>query len=159
MRATALAATTLQFFCLMLGGSLLQAQSPEDEVLAVINALLISIREADSATAATLFHPEARLVVLDSRQARHEVRTVSASRFIESIGASAGVWEERVWDPEISFDGGLALVWTNYDFHAAGRFSHCGVDAFHLVDTAEGWKIISIIYTRRTSGCESPPGG
>lgn len=159
MRSIGLIVGGLHLMCLALGGATLRAQSPEEEVLAVIDALLTSMREADSATAAALFHPEARLLTLDSRQPRHEVRAIAATAFIEAIGASGGAWEERIWDPEIWFDGDLAVVWAKYDFHVDGRFSHCGVDAFHLADTPQGWKIISIIYTRRTSGCESPRGG
>lgn len=137
----------------------LEAQSPEEQVLAVIDRLMTSMREADSATAAAVFHPQARLVTVDSRDGHHQVRAIAVESFVAGIGGSGRNWNERVWDPEISFDGDLALVWAKYDFLADGHFSHCGVDAFHLARTPQGWRIISIIYTRRTEGCESPPGG
>jgi hypothetical protein len=34
-----------------------------------------------------------------------------------------------------------------------GEFSHCGVDAFILVLTEDGWRILSIADTRTTEGC------
>jgi hypothetical protein len=141
-----------------LGLTPLRAQTPEEQVNAVVDLLMTSIGRADSATAASLFHPDANLVIVDSREGRRSVQTLPASDLAASVGQSGGVWEERVWDPQVLFDGDLALVWAPYDFHIDGRFSHCGVDAFHLARAAEGWKIISIVYTRRVEDCDSPPG-
>ncbi len=53
----------------------------------------------------------------------------------------------KVWDPKILIHKEIAVVWTKYDFHREGKFSHCGVDAFNLIKTPEGWKISGIIYT------------
>ena len=39
------------------------------------------------------------------------------------------------------------MIWTPYDFHIDGRFSHSGVDVFTVVRTADGWRIASIAYT------------
>jgi len=133
------------------------AQSLEDEVLEVVDRLMMSIGDADSVTAASLFHPEARLVIIDSGTERRSVRVSPTQAFTSTVAQSAGRFEERVWDPQVLFDGDLALVWAPYDFHVDGQFSHCGVDAFHLTRGAEGWRFISIIYTRRTEGCERPP--
>lgn len=55
--------------------------------------------------------------------------------------------------PQVRIDETLATVWTQYDFHLAGKFSHCGVDAFHLLKTATGWKIVSLADTSRMEGC------
>jgi len=53
----------------------------------------------------------------------------------------------------------IAVVWTKYDFHREGKFSHCGVDAFNLIKTQEGWKISGIFYTVEKEGCEEGPLG
>jgi len=42
---------------------------------------------------------------------------------------------------------GIAVVWTPYEFHVNGEFSHCGVDAFSLVRIDGQWKIAGIVYT------------
>jgi hypothetical protein len=56
----------------------------------------------------------------------------------------------------------LQLVWTPYDVRRHGEFLHCGVAAFALVRTNEGWRIASILRTIEPSGCEpgppAPPG-
>jgi hypothetical protein len=40
-----------------------------------------------------------------------------------------------------------------YRFYVGERFSHCGVDSFHLVRTADGWRIVDLADTRRREGC------
>ena len=43
--------------------------------------------------------------------------------------------------------------WAAYDFSFGTRHSHCGTDAFQLLRTVEGWKIVSLAVTYRTEGC------
>jgi Putative lumazine-binding len=62
-------------------------------------------------------------------------------------------WEERLLDYEINIDGNLANVWTPYEFWFNGNFSHCGSNSFTLAKTTDGWKIIHLIDSRRTEGC------
>jgi len=50
-------------------------------------------------------------------------------------------------------------VWTPYDFWVDGKFSHCGIDIFDLVKTAEGWKISGATYTVERTGCAASPLG
>ena len=82
--------------------------------------------------------------------------------FIEQISARDGLLE-RMWDPTVTIHGTIATVWTPYDFHIDGEFSHCGIDAFSLVRTDEGWRIASIVWTVEPTGCPpsplGPPGG
>lgn len=66
---------------------------------------------------------------------------------------------ERMWNPKVRIEGRLAQVWGEYDFWRAGKFSHCGVDAFDLVKTDQGWKISAISYTVHTTGCAPSPLG
>lgn len=61
--------------------------------------------------------------------------------------------DERILDYQIKVDGDLAAAWTPYEFYVNDQFSHCGVNSFQLVRTAEGWKISYIIDTRRKEGC------
>jgi tetratricopeptide (TPR) repeat protein len=82
--------------------------------------------------------------------------------FLQSISNRSGLLE-RMWDPTVMIHGTVAVVWTPYDFHIDGEFSHCGIDAFNMVRTDEGWKIASIVWTVERTGCENsplgPPGG
>ena len=62
-------------------------------------------------------------------------------------------WEERLLDYKVQVDGNLAHVWTPYEFWFNGNFSHCGANAFTIVKTEAGWKIIHLIDSRRREGC------
>ncbi|HEX9164582.1 MAG TPA: VOC family protein, partial [Gemmatimonadales bacterium] len=63
--------------------------------------------------------------------------------------------EERIYNPEVRLDDHLATVWVEYDFLVNGAVSHCGVDSYQLVRTADGWRILQIVDTQRRTGCES----
>jgi len=76
------------------------------------------------------------------------------SGFIEALGRANEAWNERMFAPEVRIDGTLATVWTEYDFHLGSQFSHCGVDAFQLLKTSAGWKIVALSDTARREGCE-----
>lgn len=56
----------------------------------------------------------------------------------------------------MEIDGPLASVWVVYAFYVDDPFSHCGVDAFHLVKLEDSWKIFHLVDTRRKADCEVP---
>ena len=56
--------------------------------------------------------------------------------------------------PTVLIRGRMAQVWGEYEFVRNGKFGHCGVDSFSLFKTAEGWKIVTIVYTTETTGCK-----
>lgn len=126
-------------------------------VLEVVERLFEGMRAGDSALVRSTFHPEARLISTGAREGEAFVRAVPADRFVEAVGEATGEWEEPIWDTEVRVEEGLATVWTKYAFYLDGEFSHCGVDAFILGRTADGWKIVSLADTRRQEGCGSPP--
>ncbi len=79
-------------------------------------------------------------------------------RFIEAVGKpKKQVWNEPIWDEKVEIDGGLASVWVDYAFYVDDKFSHCGVDAFHLVKKDNSWKIFHLVDTRRKHDCIIPP--
>ena len=45
-----------------------------------------------------------------------------------------------------------------YDFWIDGKYSHCGIDAFDLVKTSEGWKISGGVFTTQATCAPSPLG-
>ena len=66
------------------------------------------------------------------------------------------VWDERIWDVVIHIDDNLASAWMNYAFILGDTLSHCGVNSMQFVRTAEGWKAVYLVDTRRRTGCEVP---
>jgi hypothetical protein len=60
---------------------------------------------------------------------------------------------ERMFDPVVHVNGPIAVVWTPYDFHVNGNFSHCGIDVFNLVRVGDTWRISSVAYTVQREDC------
>jgi cyanophycinase len=130
----------------------------EREALAVVQRLFDAMRAKDTTALRTLMHPDARLFVTDSQNGVITLGNTAAPDFVASIAASTERLDERQRDPEVRVDGGLATVWTYYDFFRDGAFSHCGTDAFSLAKTDTGWKILQIAYTTRQTGCRTRSG-
>lgn len=132
------------------------AQSTEAEVKAPINQLFEGMKKADSTMVRQALAAGARLeTVTKNKAGEMTVRSDSFEGFVKSIGkATAGDLDEQLTAVDIKIDGDLATAWTPYKFFYKGAFSHCGVNAFQLIKTASGWKIWSIIDTRRKEGCQ-----
>jgi hypothetical protein len=127
--------------------------SPEAAaVRAVVDRLFDGMRERDVEKMTSVFTDEARLFGLNAQGA---VQVTTAADFIASIArAPEGVLlDEVLGDVEIRIDGLLASVWTYYDFYAGDDFSHCGYNAFQMLKTAGGWKVVAITDSRRREGC------
>lgn len=122
--------------------------------LVVVETLFDGMREGDTDKMRSTFHPEARLVTTGTRNGQPVAGIVPIERWFESVAGADQVLDERIYDATVHVDGNLAVVWTYYTLHVGGRFSHCGYDAFQLVRTADGWKIIEVADTRRTEGCD-----
>ncbi|HVT85221.1 MAG TPA: nuclear transport factor 2 family protein [Chitinophagaceae bacterium] len=63
--------------------------------------------------------------------------------------------EERPLKTEINVHGNFAVVWAPYTLSLSGKFSHCGIDVFTLLKTADGWKIVSCVYSVEPQGCDA----
>jgi hypothetical protein len=132
------------------------AQSAEDEVKAVVDALFDAMRAADSAAVRELFHPE--MDKMASSGARDGVAGVgfgAIADFVNTVGgAEPGAFDEKIGPAEIRMDDNLATVFTPYAFHYNGNLSHCGVNVFLIARVGEDWRIVGLADTRRRQGCE-----
>jgi hypothetical protein len=132
------------------------AQTAEDEVRAVVDALFDAMRASDSAAVRELFHPE--MDKMASSGVRDGVAGVgfgAISGFVEAVGgAEPGAFDEKIGPAEIRIDDNLATVFTPYAFHYNGNLSHCGVNVFLIARVGEDWRIVGLADTRRRQGCE-----
>jgi hypothetical protein len=143
---------TLAMLCL--AGMELQAQSEDQQVLAVVQRLFDGMRAKDTAKMRATLHPQARMVSPGTRDGATVIGVESPDRWLAGVaGATTGPFDERIRNTVVHIDGPLASVWTDYTFFVGERMNHCGVDTFHLVRTAEGWRIIDLADTRRKDGC------
>ncbi len=136
-------------------------QSPEDQdVMKPIVQLFQGMNRGDSALVRACFANEVSLVTLGTDKAGKPVSKADRSiqNFLVAIGSPhAEPWSEPIWDVKVQRDGALAQVWARYAFYVGKKFSHCGVDAFQLMRTADGtWKIFHLADTRVREGCTIP---
>jgi hypothetical protein len=124
-----------------------------EAVLAVVQRLWDGMKARDTALVRSVFDSSATLTRIATRNGEARVQVTPVSGFIEALGRATDAWNERMFAPEVRVDGSLATVWTEYDFHLGAQFSHCGVDAFQLLKTSAGWKIVALSDTARREGC------
>ena len=150
----------------LLAAALLAAPLPalaqpdqEAEVRAVITRMFDGMRGGDSAAMRAVMMPDVRLQsALQRPDGQTVLRSDSIDAFLRAVGTPHDqVWDERIHSMEVRIDGPLATVWAEYSFWAGNTFSHCGIDAFQLFRSAEGWKITHIADTRRRTGCRDAP--
>jgi hypothetical protein len=88
-----------------------------------------------------------------------DVVSISHADYLQNLASREGVPVERIWNPEIDIRDRIAIVWTSYDFHSDGVFSHCGVNTFSLIKGDTGWKITGVVFSMQTEDCRESPLG
>ena len=142
---------------LLLASNPLQAQNFQTP-LAAVQSVFKGMETNQGKLVEVAFTKEAKMftVVKDSTgsTALHEG---SLAKFIAAVNSPKDIgWSEPIWNEKVEIDGDLASVWVDYAFYYGSEFLHCGVDAFHLLNTSEGWKIFHLVDTRRKNNCDVP---
>ena len=123
----------------------------EAAAAAVANKLFEAMRAKNAEAIRALFTPEGQLVAIDKPRTGDglsKTRVFNADAFAKMISeAKAPEFIERMPQPEVKIFGDMALVFGRYTFHVGDKFSHCGTNSFHLVRTADGWKIANAAST------------
>ncbi|WP_424963543.1 nuclear transport factor 2 family protein [Ekhidna sp.] len=135
------------------------AQSDEkSEIMKVVNRVFEAMRTNDSTMLKQSFTENPNtFTAFINKEGKSQLVTDNFQRFIDAIGQPKDqVWNEPIWNEKVEIDGNLASVWVDYAFYVDDQFSHCGVDAFHLIKREGGWKIFHLVDTRRRLNCEVP---
>jgi hypothetical protein len=139
-----------------------KSERTEDEraVLLAVQRFFDTMTAKDTAGARTVLDPEGDFVSVRWDDAGEPVvRRASNAAFLERLATLTETYLERMWESEVRVHGPIATVWTPYDFHVDGKFSHCGVDAFQLLRTPTGWTVTGGTYTVERTGCTESPLG
>lgn len=147
------------FFSLPMIPAFSQLEEVKKEVMEPIKKLFDGMHQSDSAMVHSAFANDVTLsTVTEDKNGVPVLRSSTLQSFLQAIGKPhTEVWSEMIWDPEVHVDGHFAQVWVKYAFYAGKTFSHCGVDAFHLVKNQEGhWKIFHLADTRHKENCDVP---
>lgn len=137
------------------------ARGDTTAVLAAARAFLEGITTGDTALLRSVTSPDLRLEGTTAEGAPPpRPAGLSRGEFLTMIAGPGAAYVERMWDPAVRIRGRIADVWAPYDLYRDGEFSHCGQDAFHLVETADGWKVVSVVWTvEQPPACERHPRG
>jgi len=139
-----------------------QVSAAEREaVLAVVQKFFETMASGDIAGGRAVSVPEGRFFSLreSTTGTAPTVRTLTNQESFDRLSSDKRKLRERMWNPEVRIHSAIAVVWTAYDFWIDGKFSHCGVDAFNLMKTPDGWKIAGGLYTVERTGCPPSPLG
>jgi len=149
----------LLLLCLLVSapsaGASAQVASDTHPAMRTVERLFDAMRARDTAALRAAFVERATLASWSERDGQPRLGGDSLSAFLVSVANAPKelVLDERLYNPKVEVSDGLASVWVEYDLYVSDRFSHCGVDAFHLARTQDGWKIVHLIDTRRRTGC------
>ena len=92
-------------------------------------------------------------VALERPDGTRTIRHMSWANFADGIKPGPERYEERISDPAIEVDGDIAMVWAPYVFYLNGKADHCGVNHFDLVRENGAWKVLSVTWSQRSTGC------
>lgn len=141
---------------LFMGASQLFAQTDEQLVKAAINQVFDGMRKNDSSMVREVLHPSCFLKSIGkTKTGEVKLQEDAILMWLKQIGTKREgvILDERLTSYDIKIDGEMAMAWTPYEFYVNDKFNHCGVDAFTLMKTDKGWKIVGIVDTRRKENC------
>jgi len=145
---------------IIFGSISLHAQSADEAaVLVPVNQLFQGMKAGDSAMVHGAFTNKTTFARIGKdKSGQPSLRQEGIHGFLKAVGtAHQEAWNEVIWDTQIKIDGNFAQVWASYAFYRGKKFSHCGVDAFHLFKGTDGnWKIFHLADTHQTEGCQVP---
>jgi hypothetical protein len=148
-------------FFLFLSGQLV-GQNPDSEksIREPIDRLFLGMARGDSAMVHSCFAAQVTMASISKgKSGQPSIRYESGiTDFLKAVGTPrAESLNETIWDLKVNVDGDFAQAWANYALFIGKQFSHCGVDAFHLVRGTDGqWRIFHLADTRQKEGCNIP---
>jgi hypothetical protein len=150
----------LIFVLLAMAPSTASAQSATEReaVLKVVQSFFETMTARDVEGARKILVPEGRFFAMEMRKPDRPPQSFTNEEYFGRLQKGKSTNVERIWSPEVRVRGSIATVWAPYDFWTDGKYSHCGVDAFDLIRTQDGWKISGGAFTMEAT-CEPGPLG
>jgi hypothetical protein len=145
-------------FCLVLLviGFVFSIQAQSNEIAAVtetVNKMFKAMYTNDTTLFKSVFADKVTMArVLRNREGKPVLQqNEGIGSFVKAIAKPnpKGALTEEMWNIKVEVDGDLAQFWCDYAFYIGNTFSHCGVDAFQLHKTADGWRIFHLSDTFR----------
>ena len=135
----------------------LASSADSTAVAATLTRMFDALRTKDRATVEAIMHPDARFTLLRPAGDSVRVAVLAVAQFLDAtMGPNAAGLDEPIRNVRVTVDGPLATAWAEYQVRVNGAVSHCGYDAFHLVRSGEGWRVLNIADSFRREGCGAP---
>lgn len=139
--------------------SVSKSAGDRDQVLQVVQGFFDAMAKSDGEALRALAVPGSQVTVAPRPGVDGPVRRRMIEADVDSLKANKNQLLERMWNPTVMIEGRIAVVWTPYDFHRNGKFTHNGTDVFTLMKLTEGWKIVGIAYTVEPEPPSRHPAG
>lgn len=131
-----------------------QKTDDKEAALGVVKQLFAEMAAANPPGIIALNTPGAQLAAIRKmKDGNVRLDVINREEFSKFFTDKIVVIEERMYDPKVVVDGDWAMVWGRYVFWVGGKISHCGIDQFNLVRTAEGWKLANGASTIDPAAC------
>ncbi len=143
------------FFISARGYAQQNTEAEKKDILSKVNLFFKALEIKDTFLYKTLVYPNAQIWAIRPQQDTLKTAMRSFSDDFKRLAAMEPVIEEKSMSSEIKIHNNIAVAWVPYTLSLSGKFSHCGVDVFTLLRTAEGWKIVSTVYSVEPDGCAS----
>jgi hypothetical protein len=128
----------------------------DEDARSVIDTFFEGFHKGDTTIIRSVLHDEVVMqTVFTDAEGNHRLVDSEMDDLLKAIAERPETqkWDERLLDYSIQIDGNLAQVWTPYEFWLNDTFSHCGANAFTLIRTDAGWRILHLIDSRRRQDC------
>lgn len=140
--------------------SFAQSEDEKKKVEEPITRLFLGMNKGDSSLVHSAFAKQVTMATIGKDKSGNPIINYESgiSDFLKAVGTPhTESWNEPIWGLKISIDNNFAQAWADYAFYRGKKFSHCGVDAFHLVKEVDGtWKIFHLSDTRQKESCKVP---
>jgi hypothetical protein len=141
-------------------GAFAPTAQQREEIVQTLQYLFDALETGDADLLMSVLDPSTVMRSTETRDGRTTFSSSTAEGLAERIASSEEPLIERMWDPVVAVNGSMATLWTPYDFYIGTTFSHCGVDAATFMQTAEGWMIVGLTWTRlQPPACDLHPEG
>jgi hypothetical protein len=132
------------------------SQTTDDKKAAVgvVNQLFAEMAAANAAGILATGTPENQLVAIRKlKDGKTRVDVIGGEAFTKFF-TKPGAIQEVMYAPNVEVSGDWAMVWGRYVFFVGDKLSHCGINQFNLVRTANGWKIANGASTIDPGDCK-----
>ena len=121
------------------------------EVQKVIMQMFDGMRAGDSSMVSGAFYSDVEMFTsFNNKMGKPVFHKGDLQGFLKAVGTPHDeVWNEVIHNYDIRVEDNLAQAWTAYSFLLGDKLQHCGVNAFHLTKTENGWKIFQLADTRK----------